>query len=191
MSLNIPRVLLALGAVGAVYLFFSDDEPVAPKEVKNQQHVTKPAITRSPEPRQYLPRDGQYYSQTPAVPPTYSYGSGQRSGVGQHWDSQFPESHFRPPDQTGNETGGSQPETRQPQPNNPAYPYGPPGYDYPDYRYQNRQSSPNTRLERFRPLDEKRQSKRWQGNYQRLSTWPEQLVAPNRSASYLRLAGQD
>lgn len=192
MNLSAPRIFLALIAVGAVYLYFTDDEPaVAPNETKYQQLIAKPAITPPLNQRQYIPQDERYRQAPPSIPPTYSHGFGQQPGVGQHWDSQFPDSHFRPLDQSNSMTGGSQSGVWPSQPENRAFSYGSPSYDYPDYRYQGHQPSPNSMLERFRPWDEKRQSKRWHGNYQRMSTWPEQLAAPNRSASYLRLADQD
>lgn len=190
MSLSVPKILFTLGLVGAVFLFFSDDESVAPKTVKHKEHITKPTVVKSPQPQQFRPR-GERYSGTPAVTQNYFNEFAQSPGAGQHWESRFPESHFRPHDQNNNIVGGYQADTRQPQPDHPAFSYGPPSYGYPDYRNQGGQPPPNAMIERFRPLDEKRQQKRWHGNYHPMSTWPEQMVAPDRSASYLRLAVQD
>ncbi|MCB1750325.1 MAG: hypothetical protein KDI74_01300 [Gammaproteobacteria bacterium] len=190
MDLRVTRILLALSLVTIVYLLFSDDDQVVTELTEHQLQTTKPAINQTTEAQQYRRPQGGQYQGSPAVPPKYSSRFGQRPGADPDWSAQFPESHFRSPDQRGSVAGGYQPEIRQPQPNYPTFSYGPPSYDYPDYRYPGQQTLPNAMMERFRPLDEQRKTKRWHGNYQRMSTWPEQLASPDRSAYYLRLAGQ-
>jgi len=189
MDLSITKILLVLGAFGVLFLFVSEDETIAPKEEKDLQRVTRPTIDRNTEIRKYRPLSGEL-SRPPVNQPAYSNRFEQSSAADRQREMLFPEARFRPLDQNSGESSGYQSGTANVQPGYPAFSYGQPGHSYPNYRYQGGQIAPNPMLERFRPLDEKRQSKRWQGNFQRMTTWPEQLAAPNRP-SILRLAGPD
>ena len=188
MNWSVSRILLALSVIGGLYFLIAEDDPVEHKEASNQKRLDNPAVAQHRETSQTDPQHG-WFSQAPMLPPTYSNRFEQPSQAGNTWDWGFPEPRFRPMDKNSNTTGGSPSETRQRQQDNPAFTYDPPTFNYPDYRNQGQQTPPSGWSGRFRPLDEKRQSKRWHGNYRRMSTWPEQLVAPNRSASYFKLAG--
>lgn len=189
MNWSVPRILLALSVTGGLFLIISGEDPVEHKETTTQERIGKPAVNQYREQWQTAP-ENRSYSQAPVFPPNYSNSNRfeHSSQAGPSWDQRFPEPRFRPIDKSSDATGASPSDARQNQQENRAFSYDPPSYDYPDYRNQGQQTPPSAWSGRFRPLDEKRQSKRWHGNYRRMSTWPEQLVAPNRSASYLKLA---
>ncbi len=188
MSLGIEKVLLALIAFGVIYLIIAEDEPAVPKEVKQLGRIEKPAVIQYPKPPRYSSRNRQY-SQTPVAPKSYSDPFEHPLDTRQNWNSRFPQYRFRPLDEDRNKTTPYQSDTQQQQSKQPAFFYDLPGYRYPDNRNRKRQSSPGKNSERFRPLDEKRQLRRWQGSYRRMSRLPEQLVAPRRSIVFPVLTG--
>jgi hypothetical protein len=176
MNLSTPKILLVLIVVAAGYLLYPEDETVVSTEAKYQPNIVKPSVSQYPASQKYPPR-GQRYSQTDTFRPTYSGGFEQPPEIIKHRNPGFPEYRFRPLDEKRGAAGRYQSESQQLRPEYPTYSKDLPGNEYPNYRSQYPQDAPNPLFQQFRPLDEKRQSKRWQGNYWPKSTFPEQLAA--------------
>lgn len=63
-------------------------------------------------------------------------------------------------------------------------------FDAPDHtsrggQRRNRASQPGANYYQFRPLEKNEQTRRWRGNYQRMSTPPAQLATPNTSGFHV------
>jgi len=189
MNLSKPKIFLILGVAAAIFWFVSDDEPVLTEQAEAPQRNTKPVLKPDWEREQYS-RQSNQYSQVPAfTPPAFNH-YGQPPAADNRWQSQYPESRFRPLDKSRDKAEGSKPDYRKYQPAPPSFSYGPDGQTYPQFHYNDGRTQADSMSGRFRPWDEKRQSRRWQGNFRRMTHWPEQLAAPLRY-SPLRLAYAD
>lgn len=179
MNLSKPKVLLVLGVAAAIFWFVSDDKPPVTEQTKVLQPDSKPVLKPQREMERFGPRSDQY-SQAPFYPPASFERYGQPPVMDSRWASQYPESRFRPLDQNRKQAEVTRPDSRQFQSTTPNFSYAPSGQEFPQYRYNDGRTQADSMSGRFRPWDEKRQSRRWQGNFQRMTYWPEQLAAPER-----------
>ena len=189
MNLSKSKILLVLIVLGVLYVFFGGDESVPPTETQQRESVTRPMITVNRVPRQSNSVHNRS-SERSALPPTFSGGFEQWQGE-RYSAPESSEFRFRPLEPNRASTGRYQSDKPRLRPQYPAYSNDLPGYDYPNYSDRYQPGPPGPASEQFRPLDEMQQSKRWQGNYRRMSTLPGQLALPGGSDQMRWLAGGD
>ncbi len=175
MNKPLVRLAMILFAVGALYYLFSDDE-VAPETPSRPTLSRTVAAPPGPPPANFRPPEAaQQVPQSVPAPtlgsPSYSFRGTPRG----NWDpGPSGGQAFRPLDRQGIDPQGGRPGAAPP-------PWRGDPAGSPDYRQEPTRRDYNRAHERdrrFRPLEERELSNRWQGGYQRMTTSPELLASP-------------
>jgi hypothetical protein len=183
MNLSLPRLALILAGAAVLGYLTGHDEP-APERPPLPPAVEQPALP-APSPPGAAPwQDGSAPSDGYAqrLPPPAAYRAPDRAPPRQ---PPYFGQQFRPlPDQRGagnRNVPGARP------PEQPRYAAPAPRLPQTERRYQPRQPGYDM-PDRFRPLEEQEQTRRWQGSYRRMSS-PPQFAAPGAPGGYRVLAG--
>ena len=175
MNRPLVRLAMILLAVGALYYLFSDDE-VAP-ETRSQPALsrTDAALPKPPPPSFRPPDAGQAAPPSLPAPATANPAYSFRGTPPGNWDpGPSGGQAFRPLDRQRTDPQGGRPGAAPP-------PWRGEAAGSPDYRQnptRRDHNRANQRDRRFRPLEERELSNRWQGGYQRMATSPELLASP-------------